>query len=120
MSGIGTGVSTALVCTAFGLNSRLKEQHSPRLWHTVRSVRIDVFAGWKGVSNRLRTKSCRQQRVRDWLGFFVIVTHSRNKHSNPCNPACRTVIGLRCKDGVVVVGAPLTLCSANDVETQHS
>ena len=62
MSGIGTGVSARSIFCFSGLG----EGSHPSMysWYAVRSVSLYFLPGRKGVPDRLRAKSSRQQRVR--------------------------------------------------------
>ena len=63
MSGIGTGVSARSVTLTFQ-PWVIEESHASMYsWYTVRSVSLYFLPGRKGVPDRLRTESSRQQRV---------------------------------------------------------
>ena len=64
MSGIGTGVSARSVTLTFQ-PWVIEESHASMYsWYTVRSVSLYFLPGRKGVPDRLRAESSRQQRVR--------------------------------------------------------
>jgi len=104
MSGIGTGVSARSVVLTFQawvIEGSLASMYS---WYAVRSVSFYFLPGRKGVPDRLRAESSRQQRVRScfWPELLQSLCQS-GKALKLHHAACRTVIGLRCKDGVVLV-----------------